>query len=81
VLAVVAGLPIAVFVDTEIALVVGLTLLVACTLASLIGSALPLTAKRIGLDPAVVSVPLITALIDASGLIVYFVIAGLVLGL
>jgi magnesium transporter len=80
-LAIVAGIPIALLVDTEIATVVGLTLLVACTLASLIGSALPLTAKRIGLDPAVVSVPLITALIDASGLIVYFLIAGVVLGL
>ena len=80
-LGIVAGIPIALLVDTEIATVVGLTLLVACTVASLIGSALPLTAKRIGLDPAVVSVPLITALIDASGLIVYFLIAGVVLGL
>ena len=80
-LALVAGIPIGLLVEAEIGLVVGLTLLTACTLASLIGSALPLVAKRIGLDPAVVSVPLITALIDASGLLVYFLIAGLVLGL
>ena len=37
-------------------------------------------AEQIGVDPAVVSVPLITALIDASGLLVYFLIAGVVLG-
>jgi magnesium transporter len=80
-LALVASIPIGLLVEPEIGLIVGLTLLTACTLASLIGSALPLVAKRIGLDPAVVSVPLITALIDASGLLVYFLIAGLVLGL
>jgi magnesium transporter len=42
---------------------------------------LPIGAKRVGGDPAVMSVPLITALIDASGLVVYFLIARTVLGL
>ena len=82
--AILAGIafgPIALAVDWSIALVVSLTLLAACTLASLVGSVLPLAAKRIGVDPAVMSVPLITALIDASGLIVYFLIARAVLGL
>jgi magnesium transporter len=73
--------PIALLVAPSIATVVGVTLLAACTVASVIGSALPLAAKRFGLDPAVMSVPLITALIDASGLIVYFVVATVVLGL
>lgn len=81
ILASLAFVPIAVLVEVEIGAVVGITLLVACTLASLIGSALPLVAKRVGLDPAVMSVPLITALIDASGLIVYFLVARAVLGL
>ena len=81
VLAVVAAVPIGVLVEPAIGLVVGLTLLTACTLASLIGSTLPLVAKRIGLDPAVMSVPLITAIIDSSGLVVYFLYASLVLGL
>ena len=72
--------PIALLVEPAIASVVGLTLLAACTLASVIGSALPLVAKRLGLDPAVMSVPLITALIDASGLIVYFLVAAVILG-
>jgi magnesium transporter len=41
---------------------------------------LPLLAKRIGIDPAVVSSPLITTLVDASGLVIYFLIAYAVLG-
>ena len=73
--------PIALFAGTPIATVVSLTLLAACTVAALIGSALPIGAKRVGGDPAVMSVPLITALIDASGLVVYFLIARTVLGL
>ena len=73
--------PIALLVDAPIAAVVSLTLLAACTIASLLGSALPLAAKRVGADPATMSVPLITALIDASGLVVYFLIARIVLGL
>jgi magnesium transporter len=81
VLGIVAFVPIALLIDSQIALIVGITLLGACTLASLVGSALPLVAKRLGLDPAVMSVPLITALIDASGLVVYFVVASAVLGL
>jgi magnesium transporter len=81
VLAVVAAAPIGLLVEPRIGAVVGVTLLIACTLASLIGSALPLGAKRVGLDPAVMSVPLITALIDASGLVVYFFVARLILGL
>jgi magnesium transporter len=81
ILAAVAFVPIALILEPPIALVVAMTLLTACTLASFIGSALPLAAKRVGLDPAVMSVPLITALIDASGLVVYFLIATAVLGL
>ncbi|MEO6577555.1 MAG: magnesium transporter, partial [Candidatus Limnocylindria bacterium] len=73
--------PIAVLVEPPIALVVSLTLVTACTFSALLGSALPLIAKRIGIDPAVMSVPLITAIIDASGLVTYFLIAIAVLGL
>jgi magnesium transporter len=64
----------------QIALVVSLTLLIVCTVATTIGSLLPLLARRLGFDPAVMSAPFITTLVDATGLVVYFVIAGLVLG-
>ena len=38
-------------------------------------------ARQAGIDPAVVSAPLITTLVDASGLIIYFLIARVLLGL
>ena len=81
VLAAIAFVPIMAFADAGIAGVVSITLVIACTMASLLGSALPIGAKRIGVDPAVMSVPLITALIDASGLVVYFLVARAVLDL
>jgi magnesium transporter len=65
----------------QVALVVSLTLLVVCTLATLVGSLLPLLARRLGFDPAVMSAPFITTLVDATGLLVYFAIAGVVLGI
>jgi len=81
VLGAVAFVPIMIFTEPGIAAVVSLTLIIACTLASIVGSSLPLAAKRIGVDPAVMSVPLITALIDAAGLIIYFLMAKVVLGI
>ncbi len=65
----------------EIALVVSLTMLAVCTLAALVGSLMPLIAKAIGVDPAVISAPFVTTIVDASGLLVYFLIAIAVLGL
>jgi magnesium transporter len=70
-----------IFVGRDIALVVSLTLLVVCTLAAFVGSLLPLVARRVGLDPAVMSAPFISTLVDATGLIVYFLIAQSILGL
>lgn len=81
ILAAIAFVPVALLVEESIAMVVSVTLLIACTMASLIGSVLPLGAKRTGIDPAVMSVPLITALVDATGLLVYFVVARTVLGI
>jgi len=42
---------------------------------------IPLVAQRIGIDPAVVSAPFITTIVDTTGLIVYFLIARAILGL
>jgi len=63
----------------EIGLVVSLTLITVCTLAAFVGALLPLVARRIGVDPAVMSAPFITTLVDASGLVLYFLIARAVL--
>lgn len=64
-----------------VALVICLTLLVTVVFAKIIGSALPLIAKKIGFDPAVMASPFITTLVDAISLLVYFEIATLLLGL
>lgn len=77
----VAGfLPVALFFDIDMALVVSITLLVICSWATFAGSVLPMVADRVGVDPAVVSAPVITTLVDATGLVIYFLIARAVLG-
>jgi magnesium transporter len=71
----VVSVPVTILWNFDFGLVVGLTLVTICTWATLAGSALPLLAKRLGVDPAVVSAPFITTLVDASGLIIYFTFA------
>ena len=65
----------------DIALIVALTLVMICTLAAIVGSSMPLFARILGVDPAVVSAPVVTTVVDATGLLVYFLIAAAVLGL
>ncbi|WLQ36788.1 magnesium transporter [Streptomyces castrisilvae] len=69
-----------VFVSARIALVVGITLVIICGWAATIGGAMPLLARRMRIDPAVVSAPMVTTLVDATGLIIYFLTAKAVLG-
>jgi magnesium transporter len=64
-----------------LAAVVGLTIVAICTWANTIGSLIPLVAQKIGIDPALVSAPLITTLVDATGLAIYLLIAKVLLGL
>lgn len=70
-----------VFYGTAVGLVIGLTLLAVCTLAATVGGAMPLAAKALRADPAVFSNPFITTFVDATGLVIYFLIARLVLNL
>ncbi|QIM18634.1 magnesium transporter [Leucobacter coleopterorum] len=65
----------------EIGLVIGLTLLAICTVAAAVGGAMPLVARSIHVDPAVFSNPFITTFVDATGLIIYFLIAQAILHL
>ncbi|MEV0245710.1 magnesium transporter [Nocardia sp. NPDC050712] len=77
-----AGLVIgAVFVGPGIAAVVAITLILICGWAATIGGTMPLLAKKLRIDPAVVSAPMVTTLVDATGLIIYFTTAKLVLGI
>jgi magnesium transporter len=64
-----------------LSLVVGLTILAVCAWANIIGAIVPLVAQRFKIDPTVVSAPLITTLVDASGLAIYMLIAKVVLNL
>jgi magnesium transporter len=65
--------------SVPLAFVISLTLVCICTWASFAGGMLPPIAKRVGIDPAVVSTPLIATLVDATGLVIYFLIAHAVL--
>jgi magnesium transporter len=77
----IAFIPVMFFFGPGIGKVISLSLFSICAIAALVGSVLPLLAKRIGVDPAVVSAPIVTTLVDATGLIIYFLIAGAVLEL
>ncbi|MBO5856815.1 MAG: magnesium transporter, partial [Clostridia bacterium] len=62
-------------VSLVVSMVVALTLCVTVIAAKLIGCVLPLLAKKMGFDPAVMASPFITTLVDAISLLVYFGIA------
>ena len=57
------------------ALVVSISLFCAVVLAKIVGGSLPLLAKKIGLDPALMASPFITTIVDACSLLLYFRIA------
>ena len=68
-------------VTVMVAGVVCLTLLVTIIAAKFIGCLLPMLAKKIGFDPAVMASPFITTIVDAVSLLTYFKIATVMLGL
>lgn len=61
--------------EIEVALVVSLTLIVVVLFSKIVGSILPILADKIGFDPAVMASPLITTIVDAVSLTVYFALA------
>ncbi len=66
-------------VGSDIGLIVSLTILAIAIWSATVAAVLPLVLRRLRFDPAVVSAPLITTLVDGTGLIIYFEIAKLVL--
>ena len=64
-----------------IAAAVCLTLVLTVILSKIVGALLPMGAKKIGLDPAVMASPFISTIVDILSLLVYFQIATLLLGL
>ena len=68
-------------VGVQVATIVCLTLLITVLIAKLVGCSLPMFAKKIGFDPAVMASPFITTIVDAISLMVYFQIAATLLHL
>ena len=62
-------------------LVIVLSLMLAIVLAKIIGCVLPMLAEKMKLDPAIMAAPLITTIVDASSLLIYFKIASMLLHL
>jgi magnesium transporter len=65
----------------SLAITVALSVMAICIWANIIGAMVPMAARRFGIDPALISAPLITTLVDASGLAIYLLIAKALLGL
>jgi magnesium transporter len=70
-----------IFYGAAVGAVIGLTLLSVCTMAATVGGAMPLIGKYIRVDPAVFSNPFISTFCDATGLLIYFLIANAILNL
>ena len=68
-------------VGAMVALVVSFTMLMAVIFAKVVGSVLPVFAKKIGFDPAVMSSPFISTIVDAVTLMIYFSVASALLGI
>ncbi|MBR2296635.1 MAG: magnesium transporter, partial [Clostridia bacterium] len=68
-------------ITVQVALTVSLTLVLVVIVAKIVGCTLPIIAKRIGFDPAVMASPFITTIIDAVSPLIYFNIASSILGL
>tara|TARA_R110002096_G_scaffold44526_13_gene120654 strand:+ start:278527 stop:279888 length:1362 start_codon:yes stop_codon:yes gene_type:complete len=64
---------------TGLALTIAFALVAVVTVGALLGSGVPLLLQRLGIDPAVSSTPFIASIVDVTGLIIYFEIAGIFL--
>lgn len=68
-------------VSVGMAFVVSFTLLITVILSKIVGGVLPIFAKKLNMDPAIMAGPLITTIVDALSLIVYFAVASALLNI
>ena len=66
-------------VGVPVALVLSLTLVCTVVASKLVGCSLPILSKKVGLDPAIMASPLITTIVDAISLLIYFGVAKIIL--
>ena len=82
VLAIVNGIRVLIqYQEIQLAIVIGITLIATVLLAKALGCLLPLLAKKLKLDPAIMASPLITTLVDIFSILVYFQIATAIMGI
>ena len=67
-------------VDLLVALTVNATMFCTVILAKMVGSTLPILAKSVKIDPAIMASPMITTIVDGVTLLIYFTMASLLLG-
>ncbi|CDF59200.1 magnesium transporter [Thermobrachium celere] len=68
-------------INFKVSLTVTITLFITIMLAKIVGGVLPIIARKLKLDPAIMASPLITTIVDAVALIVYFTCATMILGI
>ena len=68
-------------ISVLVALAVSITLVITVVIAKLVGCTLPLAAKKLGFDPAVMASPFITTIVDALSLMVYMTMASMLLNI
>ena len=61
--------------NAAFAAVIALAILFICMWANSVGALVPIMARRLGIDPAVISAPLISTLVDATGLVIFYTVA------
>ena len=77
-LAIVNGIRVLIqYQDMNLAIIVGLTLILTAVMAKLIGCVLPIVAKKVKLDPAIMAAPIITTIVDSCSVFAFFNIAML----
>jgi magnesium transporter len=67
--------------NIKVSVTVGISLFITVVMAKTVGSMLPMLAKSLRLDPALMASPLITTLVDAGSLMVYFNMSKALLGI
>nr|MCR5213083.1 magnesium transporter [Eubacterium sp.] len=65
--------------DMDLAIVIALTLIFCVVVAKLMGCSLPMLAKRLKLDPAIMASPMLSTLVDVSSVWIYFQIATVII--
>ena len=81
-LAIVNGIRILIqYHDMQLVIVLGLTLIGTVLISKILGCVLPLLAKKVKLDPALMAAPLITTLVDICSILIYFQFATSIMGL